>query len=116
MGGKTATQLYTEYKFGVLYYKDGQTNEDDMFGNVDTSPEYEAFLQMLGQKVRLQGWKQYAAGLDTEKNQTGTHSIFTTWDKCASSSFLGLPACCRAIKCSHALSDGDRSVTRSCST
>lgn len=74
------TLLYTEYKFGVLYYKDGQTNEDDMFGNVDTSPEYEAFLQMLGQKVRLQGWKQYAAGLDTEKNQTGTHSIFTTWD------------------------------------
>ena len=40
MGGKTATQIYTEYKFGVLYYKDGQTNEDDMFGNVDTSLEY----------------------------------------------------------------------------
>jgi hypothetical protein len=46
-------QLYTEYKFGVLYYKDGQTNEDDMFGNVDTSPEYEEFLQLLGQKVCL---------------------------------------------------------------
>jgi hypothetical protein len=110
-------QLYTEYKFGVLYYKDGQTNEDDMFGNVDTSPEYEEFLQLLGQKVclpsicytsprscarsnvlnalrvtqvRLQGWKQYAAGLDTEKNQTGTHSIFTTWEKYVRLSF-GMP-------------------------
>ncbi len=25
--------MYTEFKFGVLYYRQGQTNEDDMFGN-----------------------------------------------------------------------------------
>lgn len=46
-------QSYTEYKFGVLYYRDAQVNEDDMFGNVDTSPEYEDFLALLGQKVRV---------------------------------------------------------------
>jgi len=74
------TMMYTEFKFGVLYYRDGQTNEDEMFGNVETSTEYEEFLELLGEKVRLQGWKHYAAGLDVDKNQTGLNSIYTKWN------------------------------------
>ncbi|KAL6056501.1 GTPase-activating Rap/Ran-GAP domain-like protein 3, partial [Balamuthia mandrillaris] len=72
--------MYTEFKFGVLYYRQGQVLEDDMFANVETSKEYEEFLELLGNKVELKGWNQYSAGLDTQRNQTGTHSLYTQWN------------------------------------
>jgi len=93
--------MYTEFKFGVLYSKDGQTTEDDMFGNgkiqlitfpflfscvdtlshpstVETSKEYEDFLSLLGEKVKLQGWERYAAGLDIESAFIASSLLFLT--------------------------------------
>jgi len=65
------------YKFGVLYCKEGQVNEDDMFANVETSPEYEEFLKFLGDRIVLKDWRGYRGGLDVKNNSTGFHSVYT---------------------------------------
>eukprot|EP01102_Stenamoeba_stenopodia_P007108 TRINITY_DN1983_c0_g1_i1.p1 TRINITY_DN1983_c0_g1~~TRINITY_DN1983_c0_g1_i1.p1 ORF type:complete len:510 (+),score=130.87 TRINITY_DN1983_c0_g1_i1:403-1932(+) len=66
--------------FGVVYVKAGQTDEDDIFANVSTSPEYEEFLTYLGDKVTLCGWSGFRGGLDIKTNTKGTHSVFTSWN------------------------------------
>lgn len=66
------------YKFGLLYVKEGQLDENEMFSNVDTSPEYEEFLDFLGQRITLHGWDKYRGGLDVKNNSTGLQSIYTT--------------------------------------
>jgi len=82
--------ITTNFKFGVLYWKDGET-EDDMYktGRLsfclmtsqlvlnghsslhsdETSPEFEKFLTLLGEKVELTRHQGYAGGLSTK----GTH-------------------------------------------
>ena len=73
------------YKFGILYCKEGQTNEDDMFANSklifkiisikisfskfiskldEGSEDYNQFLDFIGNKIPLKGWKKFRAGLD----------------------------------------------------
>jgi RAP1 GTPase activating protein 1 len=47
-----------------LYSKDGQTKEDDMFTNIDSSNEFEEFLDFIGDRVKLEGWKGFRGGLD----------------------------------------------------
>jgi hypothetical protein len=42
--------IQKKYKFGLLYVKEGQTNEDEMFSNTQTSPEFEEFVEFLGKK------------------------------------------------------------------
>jgi len=65
------------YKFGVLYCKNGQKGENEMFSNTETSPAYEEFLEFLGERIVLCGHQGYRGGLDVKGNTTGTHSIFT---------------------------------------
>eukprot|EP01102_Stenamoeba_stenopodia_P007435 TRINITY_DN2080_c1_g2_i2.p1 TRINITY_DN2080_c1_g2~~TRINITY_DN2080_c1_g2_i2.p1 ORF type:complete len:388 (-),score=95.72 TRINITY_DN2080_c1_g2_i2:905-2068(-) len=67
------------YKFGVLYAKEGQTTEEQIYSNVATSPAYEDFLNFLGDRIRLKGWDKYDAGLDVEGDRMGTESIYTEW-------------------------------------
>eukprot|EP00118_Oscarella_pearsei_P025854 m.308911 g.308911 ORF g.308911 m.308911 type:complete len:956 (+) comp45054_c0_seq1:83-2950(+) len=67
------------FKFGVLYCKDGQTVETDMFSNVSSSENYKQFLKLLGEKVPLQDWDRYRGGLDVKSGRTGTHSVFTVF-------------------------------------
>ena len=69
--------IISRYKFGVLYVKDGQTDEDDMFSNTETSQDYEDFLSIIGDRVELQGWPNYRGGLDVKTNTTGTYSVYT---------------------------------------
>jgi RAP1 GTPase activating protein 1 len=69
------------YKFGVLYCKEGQTDENEMYSNgthplslftadigcaVETSKEYEEFLDFLGERIVLKGWTSYRGGLDVK--------------------------------------------------
>jgi len=74
-------QVPTTFKFGILYCRAGQTTEAEMFANnfEHTSPEYDKFLSLLGQKVELKGWKKFSGGLDTSTGLTGEHTIFTNW-------------------------------------
>lgn len=84
-------------KIGVLYAREGQTEEADMFSNSllpfppsppflpdslsahfadDPSADFKQFLELLGDRVNLLGWKRFAADLDTRENATGTESVF----------------------------------------
>jgi RAP1 GTPase activating protein 1 len=44
-----------------------------------TSPAFKNFLNFLGERIELKGWKGYRAGLDINDNQTGSHSYYTKW-------------------------------------
>ncbi|ELR22478.1 GTPase-activating Rap/Ran-GAP domain family protein 3, putative, partial [Acanthamoeba castellanii str. Neff] len=65
------------YKFGLLYCKKGQT-ENEMFTNVvDNSNKcYERFLNFLGERITLKGWKNYTGGLDVKNESTGDESVY----------------------------------------
>ncbi|KAF2076369.1 hypothetical protein CYY_002326 [Polysphondylium violaceum] len=69
-------------KVGVLYCKEGQTEESEMLLNIGTtaSPEYNEFLNWLGEKVELKDFPNYNGGLDTTFGNTGTHSIYTKYN------------------------------------
>ena len=69
--------IIDKYKFGVLYCREGQKDEDEMFSNTDPSPSFTEFLHFLGEPVALDGWQRFAGGLDTKKGATGTESIYT---------------------------------------
>ena len=67
------------FKFGVIYVKADQTDENAMFGNKHTeaSEDYKDFLRFLGQEITLRGWSKYCGGLDASADATGTVSVYT---------------------------------------
>jgi len=72
-------EFSAQIKIGILYCRKGQTTEQEMLSNreEDASPAYIEFLNLLGNKVTLQGFSGYSGGLDTLRNNAGTHSIYT---------------------------------------
>ncbi|XP_030633829.1 LOW QUALITY PROTEIN: GTPase-activating Rap/Ran-GAP domain-like protein 3 [Chanos chanos] len=67
------------FKFGVLYAKDGQLTDDEMFSNETGSENFDKFLNLLGDTINLQGWAGYRGGLDTKNDTTGKKSIYTVY-------------------------------------
>ncbi|KAM8872868.1 GTPase-activating Rap/Ran-GAP domain-like protein 3 isoform 2-T2 [Synchiropus picturatus] len=67
------------FKFGVLYAKDGQLTDDEMFSNEMGSESFDKFLNLLGDTITLQGWAGYRGGLDTKNDTTGIKSIYTVY-------------------------------------
>eukprot|EP01094_Clydonella_sp_ATCC50884_P020220 TRINITY_DN4154_c0_g1_i4.p1 TRINITY_DN4154_c0_g1~~TRINITY_DN4154_c0_g1_i4.p1 ORF type:complete len:720 (+),score=192.90 TRINITY_DN4154_c0_g1_i4:223-2382(+) len=70
------TVVATGHKIGVLLSLEGQLEEDQYYNNEKSTPAFERFLSILGDRVPLRDWKNYDAGLDTEQDRTGTHSVF----------------------------------------
>ncbi|EMD45572.1 Rap/Ran GTPase-activating protein, putative [Entamoeba histolytica HM-3:IMSS] len=68
--------IIKKYKFGVIYVKDGQKEENEFFSNDECCDEFWDFMNSLGKKVELKGFNDYAAGLDTKAGCTGTYSYF----------------------------------------
>ncbi|KAJ0174687.1 hypothetical protein K1T71_009795 [Dendrolimus kikuchii] len=68
--------LVNSFKFGVLYQKYGQVTEEEIFGNNETSPVFDEFLEMLGQKIKLKDHKGYRGGLDIMNGHTGTEAVY----------------------------------------
>ena len=68
------------FKFGVVYYKEGQT-EEEMFCNMNKSKEFDELLDMLGEMVVLEGWEKYDGGLDTSKHGGATSGIYSRFTK-----------------------------------
>ncbi|KAM3965730.1 rap GTPase activating protein 1 [Aphomia sociella] len=68
--------LVNSFKFGVLYQKYGQTTEEELFGNNETSPAFDEFLDMLGQRIKLKDHKGYRGGLDIMNGHTGTDGVY----------------------------------------
>ncbi|XP_077478084.1 GTPase-activating Rap/Ran-GAP domain-like protein 3 [Stigmatopora argus] len=67
------------FKFGILFAKDGQLTDDEMFSNEMGSESFDKFLKLLGDTVTLQGWAGYRGGLDTKNDTTGMKSISTVY-------------------------------------
>ena len=42
-------------KFGVIYAQNGQFTDDEFFSNTQGSPEFENFLDLLGDRITLKG-------------------------------------------------------------
>ncbi|XP_077505227.1 GTPase-activating Rap/Ran-GAP domain-like protein 3 isoform X8 [Amblyomma americanum] len=68
------------FKFGVLYAEAGQTTDDEMFSNEVGSREFDRFVNLLGEKVRLKGWDKYRGGLDVKGDMTGKYSVYTIYE------------------------------------
>ncbi|XP_032721795.1 GTPase-activating Rap/Ran-GAP domain-like protein 3 isoform X2 [Lontra canadensis] len=67
------------FKFGVLFARDGQLTDDDMLSNEIGSDAFQKFLNLLGDKITLKGWTGYRGGLDTKNDTTGIHSVYTVY-------------------------------------
>ncbi|XP_075704459.1 GTPase-activating Rap/Ran-GAP domain-like protein 3 [Rhinoderma darwinii] len=67
------------FKFGVLYAKDGQLTDDEMFSNEAGSERFQKMLQLLGDAVTLKSWIGYRGGLDTKNDTTGVQSVYTVY-------------------------------------
>jgi len=70
-------QTTRSFKFGLMYGKEGQASEEDMFSNEKGSLGYDEFCSILGDKIELNGWNNFRGGLDVKQGKTGTHSIYT---------------------------------------
>ncbi|XP_064458202.1 GTPase-activating Rap/Ran-GAP domain-like protein 3 isoform X3 [Ornithodoros turicata] len=68
------------FKFGILYAEAGQATDDEMFSNETGSREFDRFINLLGEKVRLKGWDKYRGGLDVKGDMTGRHSMYTIYE------------------------------------
>nr|CAD7260314.1 unnamed protein product [Timema shepardi] len=44
------------------------------------SLEFDRFVHLLGDKVRLKGWDKYRGGLDVKGDMTGKHSVYTIYE------------------------------------
>lgn len=71
--------LVTTFKFGLIYQKFGQINEESLFGNRTHSPAMEEFMHLLGQVVPLSTHQGYRGGLDTKHGQTGEFALYETF-------------------------------------
>nr|XP_045003997.1 GTPase-activating Rap/Ran-GAP domain-like protein 3 isoform X3 [Jaculus jaculus] len=67
------------FKFGVLFAKDGQLTDDEMFSNEIGSEAFQKFLTLLGDTITLKGWAGYRGGLDTKNDTTGINSVYTVY-------------------------------------
>ncbi|XP_070622137.1 signal-induced proliferation-associated protein 1 isoform X2 [Erythrolamprus reginae] len=71
--------LSFQRKVGILYCRERQGSEEDMYNNEKAGPTFEEFLNLLGDRVRLLGFDKYRAQLDNKNDSTGTHSLYTTY-------------------------------------
>ncbi|KAL1489288.1 hypothetical protein ABEB36_014213 [Hypothenemus hampei] len=86
------------FKFGVIYVKPGQLTDDEFLSNgqfsiflnleIHTfkfcsehgSDKFDQFLNLLGEKIKLKNWDKFRGGLDTKRDMTGHHSIYTIYE------------------------------------
>ncbi|XP_071495920.1 GTPase-activating Rap/Ran-GAP domain-like protein 3 isoform X1 [Diadema antillarum] len=68
------------FKFGVLYAKNGQKSDDEMFSNEHPSEAFSKLVGLLGETIPLKGWEKFNGGLDVKNNTTGTESVYTMYE------------------------------------
>ena len=55
--------LFLFFKVGLMYCRNGQQTEEEMYNNEEGGTAFNEFLELVGQKVRLKGFNKYKAGL-----------------------------------------------------
>ena len=73
------TFVKNKHKVGLIQVKAGQTNEEDIFSNAHEPGPFDEFLNMMGQRVKLLGFKKFLGGLDGDRNFTGKESVFVEY-------------------------------------
>ncbi|CAH8494706.1 unnamed protein product [Dicrocoelium dendriticum] len=68
------------FKFGVLYCKEGQTSDEQMYNNERGSEEFDRFVKLLGDQICLKSWDRFKGGLDTKSDTTGSYSVYTVYE------------------------------------
>ncbi|KAL0232239.1 hypothetical protein PCE1_002581 [Barthelona sp. PCE] len=71
--------IHTSHKIGVCYVQQGQDDETQFLRNdeEDLTMEAHQFIDLLGEKVELEGFKGFSGGLDiTKHNFHGKKSIY----------------------------------------
>ncbi|XP_018326268.1 rap1 GTPase-activating protein 1 isoform X2 [Agrilus planipennis] len=68
--------LVSNFKFGVLYQKRGQTTEEELFCNNVPTPAFDEFLSLLGRRIQLKDHKGYRGGLDIQNGYTGDEAVY----------------------------------------
>uniref|UniRef100_A0ABM5EMF4 Rap1 GTPase-activating protein 2 isoform X2 n=2 Tax=Pogona vitticeps TaxID=103695 RepID=A0ABM5EMF4_9SAUR len=72
-------EVNNTFKFGVIYQKFKQTQEEELFGNNEESPVFKSFLNLLGDTITLQDFRGFRGGLDVTHGQTGAESVYTVF-------------------------------------
>ncbi|XP_060905227.1 rap1 GTPase-activating protein 1 isoform X2 [Labrus mixtus] len=67
------------FKFGVLYQKEGQFTEEDILSNSEESAEFKDFISILGETIQLHGFSGFRGGLDVCHGQTGSEAVYTSF-------------------------------------
>ncbi|XP_055959069.1 GTPase-activating Rap/Ran-GAP domain-like protein 3 [Patella vulgata] len=68
------------FKFGVIFAKEGQTSDDEFYSNEKGTEEFDKFLSFLGDRIKLKGWDKFKGGLDIKSNTTGEETIYTVYE------------------------------------
>ncbi|KAL7677435.1 hypothetical protein ACOME3_003674 [Neoechinorhynchus agilis] len=68
------------FKFGILYQKSGQVTEEEMYNNEEMSPFFKRFLDVIAQKISLNGYGGYNGELDTKYDLTGESSYASNFE------------------------------------
>ncbi|KAJ6439022.1 GTPase activating protein [Purpureocillium lavendulum] len=64
-----------QHKIGVVYIRQGQTNEADILANRLGNKDYQEFLDNLGTLMKLNGATFNTQGLDHQSDSDGQHAI-----------------------------------------
>ncbi len=55
--------VQNKYKVGLMYCREGQQTEEEMYNNEEGGAAFNEFLDLIGTRVRLKGFNKYKAGL-----------------------------------------------------
>lgn len=69
------TSALDSHKGGVIYVGEGQTTEEEIFQNVQGSPDYVEFIEDLGKLKRLRNARWNTQGLDRETDIDGRNAV-----------------------------------------
>jgi RAP1 GTPase activating protein 1 len=70
------SHVSNQHKFGVIYQRENQVTEEDIFSNETHSNTMEEFLDLIGTRVKLKDFRGFRGGLDVKSDQTGTESVY----------------------------------------
>ncbi|CAM2706512.1 unnamed protein product [Rotaria socialis] len=68
------------HKFGIIYQRENQLTEEEIFSNETHSTAMDKFLDFIGSRVKLKDFQGFRGGLDIKSDQTGTVSIYENFN------------------------------------
>ncbi|CAF0746655.1 unnamed protein product [Adineta steineri] len=70
------SHVSNKHKFGIIYQRENQLTEEDIFSNETHSIAMDKFLNLIGNRVKLKDFQGFRGGLDNKSDHTGIESIY----------------------------------------